>query len=948
MGLRIMPGRKLTLLISAIGFLLCAGLTASASARGASIEQPIISGVAQDQSKPGASNGQAANPCTFPIAEVFPGEDVGAIGPNTLRGIAIISPDDIWAVGYYVYGTYQMLTMHWDGAQWTIVPTGIEGPLYAVTAIASNDVWATGSYRIIHWNGQAWSQSYASQYPYGTLFNDIDALASNDVWAVGGYYQEEQNYVSVVMRWNGTQWSRMDIPQHAPQNDLYGIDVVAANDVWVVGGGNSTTGYYAALIMHWNGSTWTRTSTPPDLNAREGPLRDIAVISSNDIWAVGWDIDYNPYRQRSLTLHWDGAEWAEVPNPGLGRLNRVTALAPDDVWAVGLGTNLHWDGKNWTDAGITESLYDVTALPSGELWAVGEHSDPIDLGARTLTLRHDGEIWTTVPSPNITRKSNNLAGVAAISSDDVWAVGGYGISSGTRTLAQHWNGQGWSIVSTPLIRPSNYLNAVTAVSSNDVWAAGYALSASYGYSTLVEHWNGQEWSVIPSPNADEGPGISNYLNAISAAAANDIWAVGYHTTNSGQTILPLTMHWNGTQWDLVPVTATSTNSRLDGVVAISSDDAWAVGRDNEHTFTVHWDGTQWNIVPSPNVGSDRNFLHGVSAASSNSVWAVGYYGPGGTGQTLVLHWDGNAWNVVPSPNAGDISFLIEVDAPSDDNIWAVGNYFTGGIPRTLAMHWGGSSWTIIPSLDESAEGSYLNGIDVLSGDDVWAAGNYKSQENTYNLIEHFNLSDAQIFSDVSIDNVFYPYVQCLVCKGTISGYSDGTFRPNNDLTRGQLSKIVSNSAGFTDDPGEQIFEDVPPASTFYKWVNRLANRGYIGGYPCGGPGEPCGSENLPYFRPNANTTRGQISKIVSNAAGYEDTPPGQTFEDVPPSNTFYLWIERLASRGIMGGYPCGSEGEPCGLENKPYFRWMNNATRGQTSKIVANTFFPNCQVAASP
>ncbi|MDQ3929871.1 MAG: S-layer homology domain-containing protein, partial [Chloroflexota bacterium] len=47
--------------------------------------------------------------------------------------------------------------------------------------------------------------------------------------------------------------------------------------------------------------------------------------------------------------------------------------------------------------------------------------------------------------------------------------------------------------------------------------------------------------------------------------------------------------------------------------------------------------------------------------------------------------------------------------------------------------------------------------------------------------------------------------------------------------------------------------------------------------------------------------------------------------------------------GVMGGYPCGTvPTEPCGTTNKPYFRPNNNVTRGQASKIVANTFFPNC------
>jgi len=201
------------------------------------------------------------------------------------------------------------------------------------------------------------------------------------------------------------------------------------------------------------------------------------------------------------------------------------------------------------------------------------------------------------------------------------------------------------------------------------------------------------------------------------------------------------------------------------------------------------------------------------------------------------------------------------------------------------------------------------------------------------------------FTDVPQGSTFYDFIRCLACRGIVGGYPDGTFRPNNNVTRGQLSKIVSNSAGFNDPQTVQMFEDVPQGSTFFDFIGRLASRGFINGYPCGGPGEPCVPPgNLPYFRPNANATRGQISKIVSNAAGFIEPVSGQTFEDVPPGSTFYDFIERLVSRGVMNGYPCGGVGEPCVPPgNRPYFRPNNNATRGQTSKIVANTFFPNCQ-----
>jgi hypothetical protein len=212
------------------------------------------------------------------------------------------------------------------------------------------------------------------------------------------------------------------------------------------------------------------------------------------------------------------------------------------------------------------------------------------------------------------------------------------------------------------------------------------------------------------------------------------------------------------------------------------------------------------------------------------------------------------------------------------------------------------------------------------------------------------------FNDVPPGSLFYPWIRCLACAGIVGGYPcggpgepcpGGYFRPSNNVTRGQVSKIISESAGFAEPvpSTQQTFEDVAPGSTFHLWIERLAGRGIISGYPCGGPFEPCvGPGNRLYFRPNNNVTRGQLSKITSGAAGWTETPTGQTFADVPPSGPFALWIERLAARGIIGGYPCGGPFEPCiAPANRPYFRPNHPATRGQMSKIATLAFLPTCR-----
>ncbi len=179
------------------------------------------------------------------------------------------------------------------------------------------------------------------------------------------------------------------------------------------------------------------------------------------------------------------------------------------------------------------------------------------------------------------------------------------------------------------------------------------------------------------------------------------------------------------------------------------------------------------------------------------------------------------------------------------------------------------------------------------------------------------------FSDVPTTHPFYPYIRCLKCRGILGGYSDGTFRPDNHITRGQLSKIVANAASIQDPvpPDRQSFSDVPPTHPFWVYIERLSARGIIGGYSDG------------TFRPDNQATRGQIARLVAQAAGIQDpVPPGtQTFSDVPPTHPFWVYIERLSARGIIGGYSDGT------------FRPDNNATRGQTAKIETNAFFPDCR-----
>ena len=198
---------------------------------------------------------------------------------------------------------------------------------------------------------------------------------------------------------------------------------------------------------------------------------------------------------------------------------------------------------------------------------------------------------------------------------------------------------------------------------------------------------------------------------------------------------------------------------------------------------------------------------------------------------------------------------------------------------------------------------------------------------------------AAAFGDVPPGSRLYAPVECLVCRGLISGYGDGTFRPGAALTRGQAAKIVANAAGYGEPPTGQTFADIPPLQPFYPWVERLAARAIISGYACGGPAEPCDAQARPYFRAYSLVTRGQLARFTALAAGFTGPATGQTFADVPPGHPLYLWVEQIAQRGLISGYTCGGPDEPCNAGYQPYFRPAAPASRGQTAKIEATAFF---------
>src|SRR5262249_15534593 len=149
------------------------------------------------------------------------------------------------------------------------------------------------------------------------------------------------------------------------------------------------------------------------------------------------------------------------------------------------------------------------------------------------------------------------------------------------------------------------------------------------------------WTAMALPLLS--PIAAYHFTAISARAANDVWAVGAYYQRDIHT--PLLAHWDGTAWHLADRPArVPYASNLVGIAAVNATTVWAVGSFGG-SLIMRWDGTAWGPVASPNVLRNGNRLTAVAALAPNDVWALGMSGSG----IVALHWDGSRWSVRPAP-----------------------------------------------------------------------------------------------------------------------------------------------------------------------------------------------------------------------------------------------------------------------------------------------------------
>ncbi len=350
--------------------------------------------------------------------------------------------------------------------------------LLSILAISTGLVGATAGVRSVDAPAQAacaarWHVVARKGVP---TLGAVAPVTSSDVWAVG--YGNDR---PVIVHWNGAMLATRTFPW---KGEFSGVAARLGNDVWAVGGTGDEP-----VAVHFDGHSWQRVQLPP---LKGAGLADVAVIAADDVWAVG---SAGP-EKRPFVIHWDGRRWRLVDLHGIAprsELVSIDAVSAAEVWVFGFTgpwkygygygpVVLRWNGSRWRQvaSGIGRSQYKdwaygaLDVAPSGEVWmGVGEQSDAG--GGPPVFVRWSGPAREVRNTYDVAAQGANVFDIAAVSKDDVWAVGDTPAISHLNAKTGSWQAEGSYVAALK----NASLKAISAVAPTEIWAIGDHLIVRY-------------------------------------------------------------------------------------------------------------------------------------------------------------------------------------------------------------------------------------------------------------------------------------------------------------------------------------------------------------------------------------------------------------------------------------------------------------------------------------
>ncbi|MVO74803.1 DUF5011 domain-containing protein [Paeniclostridium sordellii] len=152
-----------------------------------------------------------------------------------------------------------------------------------------------------------------------------------------------------------------------------------------------------------------------------------------------------------------------------------------------------------------------------------------------------------------------------------------------------------------------------------------------------------------------------------------------------------------------------------------------------------------------------------------------------------------------------------------------------------------------------------------------------------------------------------------ISSGYVNGYEDGTFRPDNSITRAEFVKLVNKYFGFNNKENIK-FSDINANDWYYNDVCIASKAGYINGY------------EDKTFKPNKTITREEVSKILISIKNKQDNVYDK-LNKYPDKNKVSNWAKPYVEGAIEQGYLKGND---LGLLNP-----TNNITRAESVTILS-------------
>jgi hypothetical protein len=249
------------------------------------------------------------------------------------------------------------------------------------------------------------------------------------------------------------------------------------------------------------------------------------------------------------------------------------------------------------------------------------------------------------------------------------------------------------------------------VAADDAWAVGFVGGRDRVLKQLYEHWDGARWTVVAPPDRRRG-----VVEDVVAVASDDVWAVGWN--RPGPVIR--VWHWDGSSWSravapMMPGRLLAADVRNDhlvvaGVTASAQDPGDEVG-------LILRGPAPWRRVPIDGGTDQLGLLNAVSGS-----WVTGYR----PGSNWTVHRTADGWTSIPFPDELEGGVDAVADLGSRD-AWAFGRHIPGGIDESSTwgiFHWDGTSWTTqpVPAGYEDAPGFLIDAAVVPGSVSMFVVG----------------------------------------------------------------------------------------------------------------------------------------------------------------------------------------------------------------------------------